>query len=77
MAHSPSSRSLSDTVKRKPSPIWTGDGNLLGNLIEAVGLIWGVSRSVLEKDFDEVQRSNLEKVSDDFGLANSSFTWKT
>lgn len=63
MSHSPSLNTLNDgTTKRKPSPVWTGDGNLLGNLIEAVGQVWGVPHGVIERDFDEIQRNNLEKV---------------
>ena len=46
-------------VKRKPSPLWLGD-----EMLETVGMIWGVSREWLEKDSEETKRSGkLEQVS--------------
>lgn len=47
-------------MKRKPSPMLFNDEGM----VETVGLVWGVSREVLDKDADSIRRhGSLEQVS--------------
>ncbi|GMK58894.1 hypothetical protein CspeluHIS016_0603360 [Cutaneotrichosporon spelunceum] len=50
------------SVRRKPVPMWTGNGEGLDNLIEAAGLIWDISYDRLEHDAEELDRFVLEKL---------------
>lgn len=50
------------SVRRKPIPRWTGNGEGLDNMVEAVGAIWDVSQDTLEKDAEELDRYVLEKL---------------
>lgn len=55
-----SAQSGSSEIKRKPSPMWSGD-----EMVETVGLVWGVGRDALDKDSETVKRSGpLQQVSD-------------
>ncbi|KLT40639.1 hypothetical protein CC85DRAFT_303946 [Cutaneotrichosporon oleaginosum] len=50
------------SVRRKPIPMWTGSGEGLDNMVEAVGVIWDVPQDALEQDADELDRFVLEKL---------------
>ncbi|ORY25540.1 hypothetical protein BCR39DRAFT_543937 [Naematelia encephala] len=51
-SHSP------DNIKRKPSPVWLGEGeDGVGGMIGTVGDVWGISREVLEKDVHSIRRT--------------------
>ncbi|BEI83764.1 hypothetical protein CcaverHIS002_0403680 [Cutaneotrichosporon cavernicola] len=50
------------SVRRKPVPMWTGNGEGLDNLVEAAGLIWDISQDALEQDAEELDRFVLEKL---------------
>jgi hypothetical protein len=46
-------------IKRKPSPLWMGD-----EMLETVGVVWGVNKEWLEQDSEEIKQSGrLEQVS--------------
>ncbi len=45
-------------IRRKPSPVWKGDGDgIWGEMVETVGLVWGIPKESLEKDVASINRS--------------------
>ncbi|WVR09258.1 hypothetical protein IAU60_006323 [Kwoniella sp. DSM 27419] len=43
-----------DNIRRKPSPVWDGDVN---EMVETVGLVWGVRKDMLDRDVADVKKS--------------------
>lgn len=50
------------SVRRKPIPRWTGHGEGLDNMVEAVGAIWEIPEDMLERDAEDLDRYALEKM---------------
>lgn len=50
------------SVRRKPIPAWTGHGQGLDNLVEAVGVIWDIPEETLVRDAEDLDRYALEKL---------------
>jgi hypothetical protein len=57
-------RNPGQEVKRKPSPIWVNPEDMLGEMAETVGEVWGVPKDMVEKDVENIKNNGpLERVS--------------
>lgn len=56
-------RNPAQEVKRKPSPIWVNPEDMLGEMAETVGEVWGVPKDMVEKDVENIKNNGpLERV---------------